>query len=143
MLTGGCYCGAIRYEASGAVLNRSMCHCTMCRGTTGAPCVAWFTVPWAGFKLRSGKPTVFRSSNHATRTFCPVCGTQISFVDDASPGEVDITTCSLDQPAAMPPQQHIYTRSQLPWLKLADGLPAYPGRRSGGGPNSAPGEFAI
>lgn len=143
MLTGGCYCGAIRYTASEPVLNRSLCHCTMCRGTTGAPCVAWFTVASGGFRLQSGALTGFRSSDHATRTFCPVCGTHITFVDDATPGEVDITTGSLDAPAGMPPQQHIYASSQLPWLKLADGLPRYPHSRSAGGADSAPVSFAI
>ena len=128
MLTGGCYCKAIRYRVPEQVFNSTNCHCDMCRGTTGAPCVAWFSVPAGDFELLSGTPTSFRSSSHATRTFCPACGTQLTFVDDASPGETDITTCSLDQPEAVPPRDHTFTASQLAWLKLADGLPRY--RRS-------------
>lgn len=143
MLTGGCYCGAIRYQVAGPALNQVVCHCTMCRGTSGAPCVAWFTVASGGLKLLSGKLSAFRASDHATRSFCPVCGTHISFVDDATPGQIDITTCSLDRPAAMPPQQHIFTASRLPWLKLADGLPQYAHGRAGGDANGAPAGFAI
>ncbi|MES2319220.1 MAG: GFA family protein [Pseudomonadota bacterium] len=127
MLTGGCFCGAVRYEASGPVSSQAMCHCTMCRGTSGAPCVAWFTVPARAFKFISGQPTRFRSSGHACRTFCPACGTQLTFADDGSPGEIDVTTCSLDAPAELPLQVHIFTRSQIPWLTLGDGLPRYPG----------------
>ena len=132
MLTGGCYCGAIRYEATGSVFYQTNCHCTVCRGTTGAPCVAWFTVAAQGFKLLSGTPSRFRSSDHATRASCPTCGTHISFADDASPEEIDITTCSLDQPELLPPHCHIFTRSQVPWLKLGDTLPRYAGGRSEG-----------
>jgi hypothetical protein len=128
MLTGGCYCGAIRYETAGPVSSQANCHCEMCRGTTGAPCVAWFTVPRAAFRLVCGFPTRFRSSDHATRSFCPTCGTQISFADDALQDEIDITTCSLDDPNQVPPRHHIFTDSQIPWLKLGDGLPTY--RRS-------------
>lgn len=130
MLAGGCYCGAIRYEASGTASNHAVCHCTMCRRTTGAPCVAWFTVARSNYRVLSGTPTSFRSSNHGTRTFCPGCGTQLTFADDASPDEVDVTTCSLDVPGLAPPACHIYVHSQLPWLQLADGLPRYQRSRS-------------
>jgi hypothetical protein len=104
----------------------------MCRGTTGAPCVAWFSVPSTDFKLLSGNPTPFRSSNHATRTFCPACGTQLTFVDDATPADTDITICSLDDPAGVSPQDHTFTSEKLAWLTLSDGLPQYRRSRSEG-----------
>jgi hypothetical protein len=125
MLTGGCYCGAIRYQTAGPALHQTMCHCTQCRGTTGAPCVAWFTVPATSFTVLSGEPARFRSSNHATRSFCQTCGTQLTFTDDASPQEVDVTTCSLDHPEEMPPRSHIFTASAVPWLPREDGLPQH------------------
>lgn len=132
MLTGGCFCNAVRYETSDNTINRTNCHCTMCRGTTGAPCVAWFSVRTGEFRYTRGVPTQFRSSQHATRTFCAVCGTQLTFSDDASPDEIDVTTCSLDVAATVEPQDHTFTDSQVPWLKLADGLPSYPRSRSEG-----------
>ena len=125
MLTGGCHCTAIRYEAGSQPFNRTNCHCTMCRGTTGAPCVAWFSVSVAHFRFTKGTPMQYRASGHATRNFCPICGTQLTFFDDASPEEIDITTCSLDDATDVGPQDHTFTASQVPWLKLADGLPSY------------------
>ncbi|SHH68019.1 GFA family protein [Massilia sp. CF038] len=125
MLRGGCYCGAIRYEVTGVVTSQSLCHCVQCRRTTGAPCVAWFTAPRERFQLVAGTPASFRSSDHASRGFCAACGTQLTFADDNFPGEIDLTTCSLDNPALVPPGRHIYTHSQLPWLKVADGLPTF------------------
>lgn len=132
MFVGGCYCKAIRYEADDTPVNRTICHCTMCRGTTGAPCVAWFSVPTTHFRYTKGSPTLFRSSTHATRAFCAVCGTQLTFTDDASADQIDVTTCSLDVATGTEPESHIFTRSQVPWLKLDDGLPGYTGGRSGG-----------
>lgn len=132
MLIGGCYCNAIRYETSDRAINRTNCHCTMCRGTTGAPCVAWFSVPKSAFRFTCGTPTQFRSSQHATRAFCPICGIQLTFADDASPDEIDVTTCSLDVFTTVEPQDHTFTGGQVPWLKLADGLPQYQRSRSEG-----------
>jgi len=132
MLCGGCFCGAIRYQASGQVFNATNCHCDICRRTTGAPCVAWFSIPAAGYRVVRGAPARFRSSDHATRTFCPICGTQLTFSDDGAQAEIDISTCSLDDPAAVPPLDHTFTGSQLPWLNLADPLPRYMRNRSAG-----------
>jgi hypothetical protein len=132
MLTGGCYCKAIRYRVSGRIFNATVCHCDMCQRTTGAPCVAWFSVASSDFSLLGGAPASFRSSAHATRRFCPACGTQLTFVDDATPGETDVTICSLDHPASVAPQDHTFTSGQAEWLKLADGLPRYSRSRSEG-----------
>ena len=132
MLQGGCFCGAIRYQTGGLVRSQGICHCIMCRRTTGAPCVAWLTVARDQFHVLSGTPTEFRSSAHATRSFCPTCGTQLTFADDALPGEIDVTTCSLDVPEQVPPHHHIFTDSQIEWLKLGDGLPAFRQSKSAG-----------
>ena len=132
MLTGGCYCKAIRYRVAERILNSTNCHCDMCRGTTGAPCVAWFTVASGGVEFLSETPTRFRSSAHGTRSFCPTCGTQITFVDDATPGDTDITTCSLDDPTAVPPRDHTFLDDKLAWLALGENLPRYRRSRSEG-----------
>ena len=125
MLKGGCYCGGIRYEAQAAPFNEANCHCSICRRTTGAPFVAWFSVPRSQFRLTQGNPTRFRSTAKGTRSFCPECGTQITFEHADYPDEIDITTCSLDEPARFAPKAHIWTRSKVDWINLADGLPAF------------------
>jgi hypothetical protein len=129
MLEGGCFCKAIRYEAAGVPFNQTICHCTDCRGTTGAPCVAWFSVQRAEFRLLSGDLTYFQSSSHARRGFCARCGTQLTF-EETGATDLDITTCSLDAPEAQPPRDHTYARSKLGWLRTDDGLPAFPTTRA-------------
>jgi hypothetical protein len=100
----------------------------MCRGTTGAPCVAWFTVPKAEFHYTAGTPVQYRSSSHGVRSFCGQCGTQITFADDDYPDDIDVTTCSLDQPGLAPPRKQIFTDSEMPWMRHLHDLPRY--RRS-------------
>jgi hypothetical protein len=130
MLQGGCFCGRIRYEAAGRASHETNCHCSICRRTTGAPFVAWFSVRPSEFRFVQGHPSRFRSSSKATRSFCPHCGTQLTFQADDYPDQVDITTYSLDHPEAVPPRDQIYTSSKVQWIELADGLPQFAQARS-------------
>lgn len=125
MLTGGCCCGAVRYEADGEPFDLCICHCEICRRTTGAPAVAWFTVRPEDLRLTKGEPARFASSATGSRQFCSTCGTQITFRDKRIPDEIDVTTASLDDPAAAPPVEHIWTRSRLPWMADLDRLPEH------------------
>ena len=125
MYEGGCFCGAVRYKLSGPVSAETNCHCNICRRTSGAPFVAWFTVPTSSFHIVSGAPASFESSGHAVRTFCSLCGTALTFRSLKSPEEIDVTTCSSDDPERVPPRDHTWTESKLRWIKLADDLPTH------------------
>jgi len=74
-------------------------------------------------------PKLRRSSERATRGFCAECGTALSYQLVAKPELVDLTLGSLDEPTALPPKDHTFTRSQLRWLVFADGLPRHPAER--------------
>ena len=126
MLRGGCFCGYVRYEATGVAFHESNCHCSICRRTTGAPFVSWFGVLRSEFRIVRGEPTRFESTAQATRSFCPRCGTQLMFEHRDFPDKIGVTTSSLDDPVSLPPKTHIYVSSKLPWIKLADGLPECP-----------------
>ncbi len=123
MLSGGCYCGAIRYEATGEPFNATNCHCSICRGTTGAPFVSWFSVRPHAFRIVRGKPERFHSSETGVRGFCRRCGTQLTF-QMSGLDEIDITTASLDDPEQVPPSDNVRTSSRLVWV-VPDGLPEY------------------
>jgi hypothetical protein len=110
MLKGGCFCGWIRYETGATPFDETNCHCSICRRTTGAPFVAWFSVPRSQFRLVCGEPTRFRSTTKGTRSFCPRCGTQVTFEHEDFLDEIDVTTCSLDEPERLPPRGHTHTR---------------------------------
>ena len=130
MLTGGCFCGAIRYETSAEPFHETICHCEDCRRAVGAHAVAWFSVPRAALVLK-GEPTRFQSSARAVRSFCGLCGTSLLYESDAQPGEVDITLASLDQPNVVPPKDHTMAAGKLGWDLICDGLPSYARLRPG------------
>jgi hypothetical protein len=129
-MMGHCFCGFIRYRADGVRSNETNCHCSICRRVSAAPFVAWFTVPSSSFQVLSGQPTTFRSSDHGTRTFCPRCGTPLTFRSSLLPDEVDITICSLDDPEQVPPKDHTRVSSRLSWVRLDDQLPVFAEDRS-------------
>jgi hypothetical protein len=68
MLKGHCFCGAIRYEAGSSPVLETNCHCSICRRTSGAPFVTWFTVSASEFRITSGVPVSFESSVHGVRS---------------------------------------------------------------------------
>jgi hypothetical protein len=129
LIQGGCYCGAIRYQVECAPFDETHCHCSICRRTSGAPFVTWFSVTKSSFQLLAGTPAQFQSTATGLRTFCPQCGTPLTFQSADLPDEIDITTCSLDAPELVPPKDHTRTSSKLPWIVLNDSLPVYPESR--------------
>jgi hypothetical protein len=100
------------------------------RRASGAPLVAWCGFAPGNFTFTSGAPTIYKSSPRVERGFCANCGTQLTYrrLDDAS--FVDVTIASLDDPEAIPPQDHTWVRGRLSWIKLADGLPVYTAQRT-------------
>ncbi len=131
MMTGRCFCGAIEYRAEGRPFDETHCHCSICRRTSGAPFVSWASYSSSELVVTRGAPSSFRSSELAVRSFCADCGTPLFFRHDEHPDQVDVTICSLDQPEQVPPRDHTWARSKVPWVELADGLPVH--QRSRGG----------
>ncbi len=97
----------------------------MCRRASGAPLVSWFSVPRARFAWLRGSPGRFQSSVKASRSFCPLCGTQLTLDDSDWPDQLDVTICSLDDPNAIAPEHHTHGGAKLDWVGLDDGLPQY------------------
>jgi len=122
---GGCLCGEVRYRITAEPVEAMYCHCRMCQRAHGAPVTAWLTLPLDAFAVTTGNPVGYRSSARAFRHFCGRCGTPLTFQLHASPEELDVTVCSMDHPARMVPEDHTQTLTQLPWIRLADGLPRH------------------
>lgn len=125
---GGCSCGSIRYRVAGRPVVTTNCHCPACRKHVGAPFVTWSEFPAENVTVTQGTLAYFQSSDTAERGFCADCGTALTFayIDGDT---IDITTATLDDPAAFPPEDHIWTAHKLSWLDLCDGLPQHPRER--------------
>ena len=123
MITGGCLCGTIRYRAQGAPSCETNCHCTTCRRAGAAPFVPWASFDSVDFIFERGEPRRYRSSADVGRTFCANCGTPLTY--QRLPHQIDVTICSMDDPARVRPRDHTWVSHQLPWVVLGDGLPRH------------------
>lgn len=115
--TGGCLCGAIRFEATGPAQKPHSCSCTMCQRHTGALTVAWVefakdAVRWIG---PGGAPSTYRSSDVSSRAFCPSCGSTLGAVDDEP--VVALLLGAFDKPGAkeLMPTSHSYKGGRPKW----------------------------
>lgn len=122
-LTGGCLCGAIRYQVTAPDLCVSHCHCTFCRRAAGAAFITWMTLAAGKLIITNGEVTEFESSPGAWRGFCADCGTSLTYRHVNHSEEVDLTAATLDDQTAVVPDDHIWTGSMVPWLEFADSLP--------------------
>jgi hypothetical protein len=127
MLKGGCFCGKVRYEIVGMPFYSTICHCVDCRRISGAPFVAWFSVRQSEFRFVLGEPAALASSKSVVRAFCADCGTHLTYQHKDFPGEIDISTCSLDAPEQVPPLHHTWTSQRVPWVRVSDALPKHAG----------------
>ncbi len=125
---GGCYCGAVRYEAEGEPVMKAQCHCRECQYITGGGPNFFLALPDDGFRYTSGTPSSFTRSdipNPVTREFCPNCGTSLVTRPKPMPMIV-IKVGTLDDPAAFGgPDMAIFTVDQQPFHCIAEGLPAH------------------
>jgi hypothetical protein len=72
-----------------------------------------------------GEPVGFPSSPHVIRTFCGRCGSPLTYRHETQPDTIDIMTCSLDDPDALPPTFSVWVSHKLAWDTPAANLPAY------------------
>jgi hypothetical protein len=125
-ITGGCHCGAIRYEVAGEMLVHALCHCTDCRRHAGAPMVGWAMYPLDTVKVTRGEPKVYASSEHGRRHFCADCGTGLFYINESvMPGIIDIQSATSDDPDAIPATAHIQIADRIKWMERAHELPVF------------------
>lgn len=125
-LTGGCHCGAIRYEVTGDALTHALCHCSDCRRHAGAPVVGWTMYPEAALRITQGAPKTYQSSEHGRRQFCPECGTGLFYANaQMLPGIVDVQSATYDNPEAIPARMQIQVAERIGWMAGIDTLPQH------------------
>lgn len=128
-VTGGCFCGHIRYEAEIDEAQVIACHCTRCQNSSGAPYRLAARVVGDSFTLLSGTlkshESVADSGFLRTRPFCPECGTQIYA---ATVGEgfqfTGLRVGTIDQRDQLSPTVQMWCRSAQPWA-IIDNVPQF------------------
>jgi hypothetical protein len=128
-MQGGCYCGALRYEATGDPIFKGQCHCRECQYISGGHpnVVMGFTND--AFTYTKGTPKQFTRRdlpNAVTRDFCGECGTHIMTSSPAVPGTTILKVGTLDDPSVFgAPQMVIYTCDKQSFHHVPEGVPAF------------------
>ena len=133
--SGGCYCGALRYEFDGEPAFKGQCHCRECQYISGGGANVLIGLPEANFRYTKGAPAQFTRTdidNPVTREFCAACGTHILAKAKTAPGNVILKVGTMDDPKLYgSPQMAIFLKDKQVFHHVPDGVMSFetlPGR---------------
>jgi hypothetical protein len=136
--TGGCACGAIRYQCEAEPLLTLNCHCRDCQRASGTAFAAIIRVLAAAFTVRKGAPKFYTvtgdSGNKVSRGFCSACGSPLFSRLSGMPDVVGVRVGSLDDPSRYRPTMDIFVTRAQPWDSMNPELPKFPGYPKAVGP---------
>jgi hypothetical protein len=124
-LTGGCLCGALRYEADGDPLYAGLCCCTDCQKASGSAFIPFLGVAATAIRFSGhSRPSVTKTANggDATRNFCTACGSMVFGGERDKSDSFTIYAGSLDDPSLFQPKVAIFASRRPPWAVIPPGL---------------------
>lgn len=129
-MEGGCACGIVRYRLKSGPMVVHACHCTECQRLTGGAFAVNAVIEMERVELLAGAPepapVVGTSGRPQTIFRCPACKVAVwSHYPTAGDKLAFVRVGTLDRPALLPPDAHIYTSTKLPWVDLPQGVPAF------------------
>lgn len=127
--SGGCFCKAVRYRLTSEPLFVHCCHCLNCQSQTGSAFVINAIIETDRIEIRSGEPVVTElqsgDGGHHDVYRCPDCLCAVWSDYGRKPYRRFVRVGTLDDPTALSPDVHIFTRSKQPWVRLPDDVPAF------------------
>ena len=126
---GGCSCGAVRYRLRTAPMFVHCCHCRDCQKQTGGAFAINALIETDRIEAIAGEPRPVSMPTDSGRPHdihrCPTCQTAVWSDYGRRPALRFVRVATLDDPTAITPDVHIFTRSKLPWVTLPDAVPAF------------------
>jgi hypothetical protein len=125
--TGGCLCGAVRFEVTGPPDKVGTCHCRRCQRWTGSAFAVGAKYPRTAFRFTKGEPKIYRSSAIMERGFCADCGSPLVYwyvAEEKGTDRVWLSLGNFDDPGAYTPEYHYAVETLMHWLP-DDGLPRH------------------
>lgn len=125
---GGCFCRAVRYRLSSEPMFVHCCHCRNCQNQTGSAFVLNAIIELDRIEQLSGEldvTTVKTGGDYPQDIYrCTTCRVAVWSDYGRQPWRF-VRVGTLDEPSALPPDVHIFTRSKLPWIQLPEDVPAF------------------
>jgi hypothetical protein len=127
---GRCACGAVRYRLLSPPLFVHCCHCLDCQRQTGSAFVLNALIEADRVALLAGAPVAISVPTDSGLPHdiyrCPTCQVALWSTYGGRRQLRFVRVGTLDDPAALKPDVHIYTRSKQPWVVLPEDVPAFP-----------------
>jgi hypothetical protein len=137
-LSGGCLCGAVRYEITGPLGPASYCHCTRCQRRTGGAASAQARFDGSALTITTGEERLraYRPDPGFEKLFCADCGSQLFSRNPADATQMSVRLGSFDADPGVRPSWRQFVAYAAPWEPIPDdGLPRFD--------ESKPGPFAV
>ncbi len=125
--TGGCLCGAVRYETRGPLRDVVNCHCRRCRRTHGH-FGAYSEVGPDDLVLLEERGLSWYVADGRERGFCRECGASL-FWRRAGADSTSVAAGTLDEPTGLRTVAHIFVDSKGDYYELVDAVPRFGGSR--------------
>lgn len=122
MKTGGCLCGGVKYELTGALRPSVACHCSQCRKTSGHYVSATQVEPDQLRFIDQDTLTWFASSPDAKRGFCNRCGSSLFWKHNNDAGRVSVMSGTLDRATGLKTEKHIFVADKGDYYDIEGGV---------------------
>ena len=127
--SGGCACGAIRYQTSSEPIAQNHCQCRDCQKRSGTGHGSYLAFPRRADVKITGAANTWRvagdSGNDKIHAFCPTCGTSVYVTFSAMPDLIALHAASLDDPGRFEPQVVTYAMRGHMWDMMDPSLPQF------------------
>jgi hypothetical protein len=127
-LTGGCGCGAVRFEVAEPPVSASYCHCTRCQRRTGTAGSPNARVAPGSFRVTAGEEHVraWAPADGFEKMFCELCGSALYSRNPRDPSVISVRFGAFDQDPGIRPQWRQFVAFAAPWEPIPDdGLPRH------------------
>ena len=121
VLSGGCACGAVRYESTAELMLSGHCQCRACQYASGTGHASHAMVPKEALTIQGELrfwDSPADSGNIVGRGFCPQCGSPVLSRNSGMPDHLFLRAASLDDPSRFVPTMLVYTGRAQPWDRV-------------------------
>ena len=122
-LSGHCYCGAVKFEASGEPIWVGHCHCESCRRASGSVMTSFATYLLDKVVFIGAMPTRFPTDDGVVRSFCGQCGSPVAYESTEKENQIDLHLGLFDDLEQIKPLNHTFYAEKVSWLQTDDHLP--------------------
>ncbi len=122
-MSGHCYCGAVKFEASGQPVWVGHCHCESCRRASGSVMTSFATYNLDKVVFTGAMPARFPTEDGVVRSFCGHCGSPLAYESSGKKNQIDLHLGLFDDLEQIKPQDHTHYAEKVSWLQADEQLP--------------------